>query len=88
MERWVVTAKRADFQAIGKRFRIDPVTARIIRNRDVTGQEAIEQYLHGGLEDLYDPWLMKDMKKSVDRILLAVKEKKRYESSEIMILTA
>ena len=77
MERWVVTAKRADFQAIGKRFRIDPVTARIIRNRDVTGQEAIEQYLHGGLEDLYDPWLMKDMKKSVDRILLAVKEKKK-----------
>lgn len=77
MERWVVAAKRADFQAIGERFHIDPVTARIIRNRDVTGEEAIEQYLHGGLEDLYDPWLMKDMKKAADLITAAVKQKKK-----------
>lgn len=77
MERWVVTAKRADFQAIGERFHIDPVTARIIRNRDVTGETAIEQYLNGGLKDLYDPWLMKDMKKAVDRIISAVKQKKK-----------
>lgn len=77
MERWVVTAKRADFQEIGKRFHIDPVTARVIRNRDVTEQEAIEQYLHGGLEDLNDPWLMKDMKKAADMIVLAMKEKKK-----------
>ena len=77
MERWVVTAKRADFQAIGERFQIDPVTARIIRNRDVTGEEAIEQYLNGGLEDLYDPWLMKDMEKAADMIVSAVKQKKK-----------
>lgn len=77
MERWVVTAKRADFQAIGERFHIDPVTARIIRNRDVTGEAAMEQYLNGGLKDLYDPWLMKDMKKAVDRVISAVKQKKK-----------
>ena len=35
MERWVVAAKRADFAAIGKEFGIDPVIARLIRNRDV-----------------------------------------------------
>ena len=35
-ERWVVSAKRADFQAIADRFGIDPVIARLIRNRDVT----------------------------------------------------
>ena len=33
MERWVVAAKRADFAAIGKEFGIDPVIARLIRNR-------------------------------------------------------
>ena len=77
MERWVVTAKRADFQSIGERFHIDPVTARIIRNRDVTGEAAIEQYLHGGLKDLYDPWLMKDMKKAVEMIISAVEQKKK-----------
>ena len=77
MERWVVTAKRADFQSIGERFHINPVTARIIRNRDVTGEAAIEQYLHGGLKDLYDPWLMKDMKKAVEMIISAVEQKKK-----------
>ena len=41
MERWVVAAKRADFTAIGKEFGIDPVIARLIRNRDVQGKEEL-----------------------------------------------
>ena len=47
MEKWMITAKRADFQAIAQRFGIDQVTARLIRNRDVVGDEAIHEYLHG-----------------------------------------
>ena len=39
MERWVVAAKRADFAAIGKEFGIDPVIARLIRNRDVQDRD-------------------------------------------------
>lgn len=59
-ERWVVSAKRADFQAIADRFGIDPVIARLIRNRDVTGEKEIEEYLFGDLEQLHDPLLMKE----------------------------
>lgn len=66
MEKWVVTAKRADFQGIGKAFGIDPVIARIIRNRDVVGEENIKKYLLGTKEDLPSPWMMKDMRKTVD----------------------
>lgn len=32
-EVWMLQTKKADFKQIGARFRIDPVTARIIRNR-------------------------------------------------------
>ena len=64
-ENWVVAAKRADFQAIGEKFHIDPVIARLIRNRDVTGDEAIRQYLEGRLEDLADPLCMKGMQEAV-----------------------
>ena len=60
-KKWVVSAKRADFQGIAKRFGIDQVTARIIRNRDVVGDEALEEYLHGSLKDLNDPEQMKDI---------------------------
>ena len=33
MKKWMVYAKRADFNRIGQQFQIDPVIARIIRNR-------------------------------------------------------
>lgn len=54
-EKWYVAAKKADFQGIAKRFGIDPVTARIIRNRDVVGDDEIRQYLYGTRAELDDP---------------------------------
>lgn len=61
MEKWVVAAKRADFKKIAEKFGIDQVTARIIRNRDVIGEEAMERYLFGTLKDLHEPRRMKDI---------------------------
>lgn len=65
-EKWMVQTKRADFEAISRSLHISPVTARIIRNRDVIGREAVEKYLRGGLKDLYSPHLLKDMDKTID----------------------
>lgn len=77
MERWVVAAKRADFAAIGKEFGIDPVIARLIRNRDVQDREEIRRYLHGTVEELASPHLMKDVDKAVEILRNKIKEKKR-----------
>ena len=55
---WMLQTKRADFSGIAARFHISPVTARIIRNRDVEGETAIDRYLNGTLDQLYDPHLM------------------------------
>ena len=66
MEKWVVMAKKADFQKIGKEFGIDPVVARLIRNRDVEGVDDIRSYLCGTLDDIPSPWLLKDMKKATE----------------------
>lgn len=68
MEKWVVTAKKADFQGIGRKYGIDPVIARIIRNRDITGDEAIEEYLNGTLADIPSWKLLKDIDKAVEII--------------------
>ena len=54
---WMLQTKRADFTALAKRFSISPVTARIIRNRDVVDESQIERYLHGTIRHLYDPHL-------------------------------
>lgn len=52
MEKWVIAAKKADFKKTAELFHIDQVTARLIRNREVIGEEAIRRYLHGNLEEL------------------------------------
>lgn len=76
MAKWMVSAKKADFEGIGKRFGIDPVIARIIRNRDVEGEEAIKKFLHGTMADLYDPYLLKDAGKAADILCEKTREKK------------
>ena len=65
MAKWYVAAKKADFNGIGQRFSISPVLARVIRNRDIEGDEAIEKYLHGTIRDLYDPALLKGSREAV-----------------------
>ena len=64
-EEWRVYNKRADFDAIGEKFHIDPVVARVIRNRDIIGDEEIDKYLNAADIEIYDPSLMKDMDKGV-----------------------
>lgn len=76
MEKWIGINKRADFKGIGQKFNIDQVTARIIRNRDVTEEKDIEKFLNGGLEDLYDPHLLKDADKLVGLLSQMIKERK------------
>jgi len=77
MEKWVVLAKRANFEQIGKKFHIDPVVARIIRNRDVIGEDQINQYLYGEIGELYDPKLMKDLVKAVEILKSKIIEHKK-----------
>lgn len=77
MEKWMVYAKKADFQGISKKFGIDPVIARLIRNRDVDGEEAIHSYLYGTLEELPSPWFMKDIDKAVEILRNKITENKK-----------
>ncbi|MBQ8559194.1 MAG: single-stranded-DNA-specific exonuclease RecJ [Tyzzerella sp.] len=77
MEKWFVTRKGAPFQEIAEKFQIHPVLARLIRNRDVIGDENIELYLHGTIADLHDGMLMKDMDKAVDILLEKIREDKK-----------
>ena len=76
-EKWVVSAKGADFKAIGEHFGIDPVIARIMRNRGLTDLDEMEYYLHGDEKDLIDPHLLKDVDLAAEIILKKVNEQKK-----------
>ncbi len=60
-ETWMLYAKKADFQEIGHKFHISPILARLIRNRDVVGDEAIERYLNGTVDQMHSPELLPDL---------------------------
>ncbi len=77
MEDWRIYGKKADFAAISQAFHISPVTARVIRNRDVCGQEEIRNYLYGDESSLYSPFLMKDLERACDILLTKIEEGKK-----------
>ena len=76
-KKWVVTAKRADFNKIAQACGISPVLARLIRNRDVIGAEETRRFLHGTLADLHDPGLLPDAEKAADILAEKLREGKR-----------
>lgn len=81
MQKWIVINKKADFYKIGEEFQIDPVTARIIRNRDVIEPEDIRKFLRGGIVDLCDPHLLKD-----GDLLAQILEEKILKKKKIRII--
>ena len=81
MAKWMVAAKKADFNKIAEEFDITPMTARLLRNRDLIQEDEIRAYLHGGLESLGDPHMLADMDKAV-RIL----QRKILEHQKIRVI--
>ena len=77
MSKWMVAAKRADFDAIAKRYHISPVLARIIRNRDVIEDREIDKFLNGTQKDLYAPRLLKDLDRAVQLLREKIAAAKR-----------
>ena len=41
MEKWIVFAKKADFNQIAEKYNISPMLARIIRNKDIIEEKDI-----------------------------------------------
>ncbi len=77
MEKWMVYNKKADFQKIGSEFGIDPVIARLIRNRDIQDMKEIHSYLYGTLAEIPSPWKMKDMERAVQILQKKITQKKK-----------
>lgn len=77
MEKWMVYNKKSDFQKIGSEFGIDPVIARLIRNRDIQDMKEIRSYLYGTLAEIPSPWKMKDMERAVQILQKKITQKKK-----------
>ena len=77
MEKWVISAKKADFYEISRKFGVDPVIARLIRNRDQITDEEIDRYLHGKMSGLHSWKLLKGVDTALDILLDKIREGKK-----------
>lgn len=76
MEKWIEIRKGGNFTEMAKKYGIDPLIARIIRNRDITDEKEITEYLYGGKEALHNPHLLKDADKAAEIIAEGIAGKK------------
>lgn len=76
MEKWIEIRKGGNFMEMAKKYGIDPLIARIIRNRDIIDEKEITEYLYGGKEALHNPHLLKDVDKAAEIIAEGIAEKK------------
>lgn len=75
-EKWSEIRKSGNFAELGRKLQVSPVVARILRNRDIV-EEDMEAFLRGGLDDLADPHLMKDLDSACDLLIAKIREKKK-----------
>ena len=73
----MVQTKRADFNGLAKELGVSPVSVRIMRNRGLETKDAMERYLYGTLDGLYDGGRMKNMGEAVAVLIKKLREEKR-----------
>lgn len=62
---------------IAKNNNISTLLAKILLNRGIDTNEKIEKFLHPKIEYLYDPYLLCDMEKAINRIIDAINKKQK-----------
>jgi len=73
-KRWnLISADSATVRALQDALKIHPILCELLVQRGISDFDAAKQFFRPSLDHLHDPWLMKDMRKAVDRINEALK---------------
>jgi len=77
--RWTAAPKLNDqkVEQLAELINVTPIIARLLLQRGVETFEQAKKFFRPQLTDLYDPFLMKDMDKAIDRIILGLHRKER-----------
>jgi single-stranded-DNA-specific exonuclease len=60
-----------------KEVGLSPIVSRILAGRDINNPDDARRYLSPSLSDLHNPFLMKDMKQAVDRLVRAIQQQEK-----------
>ncbi|ABK61841.1 MULTISPECIES: single-stranded-DNA-specific exonuclease RecJ [Clostridium] len=77
MNQWRLKVTKCDTKLLAKQCNISDITAKILANRKIQSEEEAKKFIKASLDDLYSPFLMKDMQQGVDIVLDAIDEGKK-----------
>jgi len=76
--RWKLSEAKEDIRSLfAKEFKLHPIVSQILINRNITDLRTAQRYLNPSLHDLHSPFLMKDMKEGVARLIRALQGKEK-----------
>ena len=77
-KKWeIYEADEAEVERLQKEYNLNLLLAKILVNKGITEKEQIRKFLEPTRKDFYDPFLMPDMEKAVERLLTAINKKER-----------
>ncbi|MEA1939736.1 MAG: single-stranded-DNA-specific exonuclease RecJ [Candidatus Caldatribacteriota bacterium] len=75
---WHVFEEDKELQSkLSRELKISPILAQLLINREMKSVRKIRKFLEADLKNLRDPYLFRDMGKTVDRIIKAIKGEER-----------
>ena len=76
-KKWRIKEHNLDrAEKIAKKFNLSELVSKILSQKNLKDEE-IKKYLNPTRQDFYDPFLMPDMDKAIDRIIKAVNDKEK-----------
>lgn len=76
-EKWMVINRKTEYENLNQEIKLHPLIARLLSNRDISTRKEAENFLYGSINDLLDPYIMKDMKGGISFIKEAIINKKK-----------
>src|SRR5579862_4431543 len=77
-KRWkILSADEDKIAQLQQRLRINKTLCRILAQRGIDTFDRAHNFFRPELSQLHDPWLMKDMLKAVNRIILAMRNNEK-----------
>jgi single-stranded-DNA-specific exonuclease len=77
-KRWtILTADHEKVNSLQQALKIHPAICKILVQRNIETFDQAKNFFRPQLTDLYDPWLMKDMNKAVERIINAIENQEK-----------
>ena len=76
-EKWILQNKKESFLKLSNSINENPLVLRLLANRGIDDIDLAKRFLYGDINDLYDGYLMKDMKKGIDIIKDAIDTNKK-----------